>query len=251
LSETEDKNQSKESVIEVDQDVEFVPPSEDRVRRRAWAISSVVCRAFLESFEDPVEAATLHSRLLTWIDLMDLRPEFESSELATIEADLGSLDPQTAVNGTWRSEGLVVLAWALRTTGIPAHDQLVDPSAVANSVFFLAENARDSSKSLKLRPPEELAKFSEIQLALHWRIRDFSLRPQAMDFRKYNEKPWYGSPIEGIPLAEDDLAIDGLPIAKAPTARFRECQSIAMERHRAINWLEGWHETYSEVDTST
>lgn len=231
--------------------MEFVPPSEDRVRRRVWAISSVVCRAFLESFNDLGEAATLHSRLLRWIDFVDLRAEFEPMELGAIEADLGSLDPQTVVNGTWRSEGLGVLAWALGATGISAHDQLVDPSSVANSVFFLADNALDRSKNLKLRSPQELAKFSGVQLALHWRIRDFSLRPQAMDFGKYNEKPWYGPPVEGIPFSEDDLAIDGLPIAKAPTSRLRECQSIAMERHRAINWLEGWHETYSEVDTST
>jgi hypothetical protein len=222
------------------------------VLRRAWAISSVVCRAFIETFDNQAEAATLHSRLLTWIDSIGLRPEFELAEIATVEADLGSLDQQAMVNGTWRSEGLVVLAWALGATAVPRHDQMADPAAIANSIHFLADDAKLAAKRLALRSPEELAAFGELQLALHWRIRDFSLRREAMDFRKFAETAWFGPlRIEGIPLAEHDLAIDGVPIAKAPEQRFRQCQSIAMERHQAINWLQGWDEIYSEVDTST
>jgi len=239
-------------VSEDEEDIEFTPPAEERVRRRAWAISAVICRAFIETFEDPAEAATLHSRVLSWIDAMNLRPEFEAKELATIDAKVGTLDQQAVVNGTWRSEGLVVLAWALHAAEIPPHDQMVDPSAIANSVFFLADDAMDRASELTLRGDDELDKFSEVQLALHWRIRDFSLRPQAMDFRSFPDKSWFGPlSIEGISLAEDDLAIDGIPIVNAPEDRFRQCQSIASERHQAINWLRGWHEIYSEVDTST
>jgi hypothetical protein len=237
---------------EDDEDIEFTPPTVERVRRRAWAISSIVCRAFIENFEDTAEAAILHSRVLSWIDAMDLRSEFEANELAAIEADIGSLDQQTLVNGTWRSEGLVVLAWALNAAEIPSHDQMVDPSAVANSLFFLAEDTLDRASELTLRDDDQLDQFSEIQLALHWRIRDFSLRPQSMDFRRFPETAWFGPlSITGVSLAEDDLAIDGVPIAKAPQDRFRQCQSIATERHQAINWLRGWHDVYSEVDTST
>lgn len=237
---------------EKDEDIEFIPPNEDRVRRRAWAISAVICRAFIETLEDPSEAATLHSRVLTWIDTMNLRPELELKELETIDADIGSLDRQAMVNGTWRSEGLAVLAWALQASELPPHDQMVDPSAVANSVLFLADDAADRAGELILRRDDELGRFSAVQFAIHWRIRDFSLRPQAMDFRSFSEKSWFGPlSIDGLSLAEDDLAIDGVPIAKAPKERFRQCQSIASERHQAINWLRGWHEIYSEVDTST
>lgn len=234
------------------EDIEFTPPTEDRVRRRAWAIAAVICRAFIETFEDTSEAAALHSRVLSWIDAIDLRSEFEGKELATIDADIGSLDHQAMLNGTWRSEGLVVLAWALQAAEIPPHDQMVDPSGITNSVLFLADDAIDRANKLRLRGDDELDRFSEIQLALHWRLRDFSLRPQAMDFRNFPEKSWFGPlSIEGVSLAEDDLAIDGIPIAKAPQDRCRQCQSIASERHQAINWLRGWHEVYSEVDTST
>jgi hypothetical protein len=239
-------------MMEEEEDIEFHPPPEDRVLRRAWAISSVMCRAFIDSYDDSAEAATLHSRLLSWIDSMDLRSEFEPEELEMVETDLGSLDPRAKVNGTWRSEGLVVLAWALGATAIPRHDEMVDPTEVANSIYFLSDDAMNAAKDLKLRPSEELGVFAEIQYSLHWRIRDFSLRQEAMDFRKFAETAWFGPlRIEGIPLAEDDLAIDGVPIAMASQDRFRQCQSIAMERHQAINWLQGWDEIYSEVDTST
>lgn len=238
---------------EHEEDPERLPPSRDRVLRRAWVTASVACRGFLETFDDPLEAATLLSRLLTWIDTVNLRSEFEPWELFMVEEDIGSLDQQTIVNGTWRTEGLVVLAWALGATRIPPYDQMADPGGVSNLIHFLKEDALEKSQGLRLLSGAELDGFAGIQLALHWRLRDFSLRLHPMDFRKFNEKPWYGAPVslEGVPLAEDDLAIDGVPIARAPTSRFRQCQSIAMERHKAINWLLGLDETYSEVDTST
>ncbi len=237
---------------EGDGDIELAPPTQDRIRQRAWAMSAVICRSFIETFEDSTEAAALHSRVLEWIDGLNLRPELESGELSTIAADIGSLDRQVMVDATWRSEGLAVIAWALQASDLPAHDQMVDPSVVANSVLFLDDDAINRAGELRLRGADELDCFAEIQLAIHWRIREFSLRPQAMDFRSFAENSWFGPlSVEGVALAEDDLAIDDLPIARASEERLRQCQSIASERHQAINWLRGWHEIYSEVDTST
>ena len=85
---------------EDDEDITFEPPSEERVRRRAWAISSVVCRAFIETFDDSAEAAALHARVLSWIDAMNLRPELEPEELRVIETEVGALDQQSVVNST-------------------------------------------------------------------------------------------------------------------------------------------------------
>jgi hypothetical protein len=48
-----------------------------------------------------------------------------------------------------------------------------------------------------------------------------------------------------------DLAIGDRPITEADPAEVRRCQSIAMERHQAANWLLGDAEIYSEADTST
>lgn len=235
-----------------DDDFEYQPPTIERVRRRTWALCGVVYRSFLEQFDDHVEAVTGHSRLLNWIDAIDLQGEFEPTEWELVQSDLGTPERQQIIYGTWRSEGLAVLAWALGVFDLPPHDQQSDPREVTDSLFFLAENTLARADELQLRSPEELEQFGSTQTAIHWRLRDFSIRPEATDFRKFPEWSWY-QPVDlsGLPFAEDDLAIHGLPIAKAPPAEVGLCSSIAHERHQAINWLQGWHEIYSEVDTST
>ncbi len=89
-------------------------------------------------------------------------------------------------------------------------------------------------------------------LAIHWRLRDFSLGPRTMDFREFSRTAWMGPfELEGIPLAGNDLAIGGEPIEQADPEQVHESQSIALERHHAINWLMGQTWVYSQVDTST
>ncbi len=235
-----------------DEDIEYDPPTVQRVQRRAWALSCVIYRSFLERYDDPAEAAIGQSRILNWVDALDLQAEFEPEEWELIQSDIGTIAEQAVINGTWRSEGLAVLAWALGAFELPPHDQMAHPREVTDSIFFLAEDTLAQADQLQLRPEEELEQFGAVQLALHWRVRDFSIRPEAMNFREFPETAWFG-PIDltGVPFAEDDLAINGLPIAVAPADEVGMCGSIAMERHKAINWLHGWHEIYSEVDTST
>jgi hypothetical protein len=44
---------------------------------------------------------------------------------------------------------------------------------------------------------------------------------------------------------------DGLPVTKAEAAALGRTASIALERHRAANWLVGVHRVYSLVPTPT
>jgi len=235
-----------------DDEVAETPPNRERVLQRAWVLSCVTCRAFLENFEDELQSATLHSRVLSWIDTVFLRSEFEEAELEFVDSERGESSQQAIVNGSWRSEGLAVLAWALNRYELPAHDQMVDPVAAANALLFLSDDAHDRRNEFDLRSADELKAFSERQFAIHWRLRDFSLSPRSMDFREFARTAWFGPlDIERVALAENDLAIDGVSISKAPKDVVRRCQSIATERHQAINWLRGRGATYSNVDTST
>jgi hypothetical protein len=89
-------------------------------------------------------------------------------------------------------------------------------------------------------------------LGIHWRLRDFSLNPTAMNFEAFSRECWFGSfDLTGIATLEDDLAIGGKPISKADRGDFETCFSIARERHIAINWLIGLARTYSKVPTDT
>ncbi|HEX9937740.1 MAG TPA: hypothetical protein VGB15_11480 [Longimicrobium sp.] len=89
-------------------------------------------------------------------------------------------------------------------------------------------------------------------LGLHARLRDYTLRPQVMDFAQFAATAWFGPlDITGLPPVDGDLAIAGKRIDRAKPPEFGKAQSIAMERHLAVNWLWEGPKLYSEADVST
>jgi hypothetical protein len=229
----------------------IVPPDARRVRRRAFCLAAVALRGFAEGESNP-GAVALVNRARTWIRQIGLDDELEPSERDLIAAPPGSLSAEEAVNATWRSEGLGVLAWALFAAPLPPHDEQVDPAALSKGIGFLDPKLSADHEALPVRTADEIAVMQERLFALHWRLRQFSLQPKAMDFATFASTAWFGPlDIAGVALADGDLALDGVAIAAAPQARFRSCMSTLVERHRAINWLAGEDPTYSEIDTST
>lgn len=231
---------------------ELVPPTGDRVVRRAFCLSSVICRSFIDepSGVNPYEA--LNSRIRPWLAAVGAESELESWESAALLQPLGHLTAQTRLNGSWISEGLAVIAWALQRYELPAHDTCVDPQAVTNALGFLQPNALALFSDTSLRSAAEIQLYAQRAFVTHWRLRQFSLTPAHMDFADFARTAWFGPfDIEGVALADGDLSIGGAPIAKAPGDALQIASSIALERHRAFNWLIGYDEVYSEVDTST
>jgi hypothetical protein len=166
---------------------------------------------------------------------------------------VGKLDRQAAVDATWRLEGLAVLAWALNRFDLPPHDQQVDPGKLLPALGILnAERSKALLAEPALRPPDELKARSDQLFAIHWRLRNFRLKPEAMNFRDFARTAWFGPlNIEGVRLVGDDLAVGDSAIANADPDAVGAAQSAAEERHKAINWLHGHALWYSEVDTST
>jgi hypothetical protein len=112
--------------------------------------------------------------------------------------------------------------------------------------------ARDLLASPVLRPREEIAALRDRLFALHWRLADFTLRPQRMDFAEFARTSWFGPlDISGVPLAEGDLALRGAPIDRAAPGLLIAIHSATQERHLAANWLSEGPERYSEADVST
>ncbi len=233
-----------------DESEELKPPSPQRVAKRALILSAVVCRAFLE-----IERGTKEFLLevIDWLKRQNLWEEAEPTERKMLQMPLGTLTSQETVNGTWRAEGLVVLAWALQRSDLPPHDQLSQPRAVADSLGFLSDTSPEVLAAPTLRSSTELSKFSEVMFSLHWRLRNFAhIESKKMDFAKFAKEAWFGPlTIDGLPLINGDLAICGKEIGRALSEDLQKCQSITMDRHQAANWLIGMDETYSEVDTST
>jgi hypothetical protein len=248
---TEESRSQSAPNAEIDEiEEEWIPPTAERVLTRAWALSAVAMRAYLERAPSEIALRDLE-KLKRWVTTA-ISDEVEGPERASIDAAHRTLSSTQAIDGTWRSEGLVVLAWALRAAEIPRHDTQSDPYAVARSIGFLEETRPPIMTPPRLRATEEIEWLEKRLLGLHWRLRDFSLRRSSVDFNRFAREAWFGGfDLDGIPLADGDLAIGGVPISNADPDQVKACLSIASERHDAINWLLGQQRLYSAVDTST
>ena len=237
-----------------DEEEELTPPEPQRVARRALALAAVSGRGLLEQ-EDPSDphVGQTCQRILDWVNAIDLGAELEPHEWDLLRRPLGTSDQQTIVNAVWRIEGLGVLAWALGLNDLRPHDELVNPGELLPAVGILdGEKSRALQASPALRGPAELEEARERLFAVHWRVRELQLGRAAMNFREFALTAWFGPlSIEGVRLIDDDLAVGDRPIASADPDRVNACASAAMERHLAINWLNGYGEVYSETDVST
>ncbi|MBB1473743.1 DUF4272 domain-containing protein [Luteimonas sp. MC1782] len=227
-------------------------PGARHVHARALALASIACRAALEQDPGDPEAEAMHLRLRAWLDATHLMAALEPAEVELITTPLGRLADKAAIDASWRAEGLYVLAWAMDLQPGLAHDRLVDPVAAAEVVGFLHDTPLDRDPAPQLRGERALDTFAAQQLALHWRLRDWQLHPQPMDFAAFvRECSWASLDVDESALLDGDLAIEGVRIDQADDEQLQRCLSIAGERHQAANWLLGGDPLYSNVDTST
>ena len=229
---------------------ELTPPDPARVATRALVMSMVSCRAFIE--KDAKEAGQFWSGALQWFQQLGIDGELEPRERQVIETPLGRLEPQQMIDAQWSIEGLAVIAWALDRHPLPPYDEAVVAAKVANSLGFLASREETVLAAPRLRPDAEIQALCDSLFTLHWRLRDFRWNPKAMNFEEFSRTAWFGPlSLDGLRLAEGDLAVGDLPISKADPEEALRLLSIAQERHRAINWLIGESAIYSETATNT
>lgn len=233
-------------------DDDLSPPSSDRVAKRALVMSAVIHRAFMEPRSEEPEVQTECQNIITWLKHLNIQDELEVEEREILNTPPGKLSDRQVINSTWRSEGLAVLAWALNCFDLPAYDEMVDPQAVVNRLYFLDEGAEELLISPNLRASNELEQYAERMFALHWRLQEFRLNPKKMNFRQFAEEAWFGPlDVSGLRFINNDLAIGHSELSIATSQDIQKCVSITIERHQAANWLIGYDEIYSEVDTST
>jgi hypothetical protein len=230
------------------------PPTAERVAQRALGLAAVAGRGLLEQ-EDAarMDVEANRRRVVAWVEAAGVLEELELDEWAVLQSPVGALTKQAAVNASWRLEGLGVLAWALRLYDLPAYDQLIDVWPLLRAVGFLdADAARSLLAAAAVRPPAELQALSKPLFALHWRLREFTLKPQAMDFATFAADAWFGPlDLTALRLIEGDLALRGHAVGAAPREASQSVLSATRERRVAINWLLGRGEIYSKVDTPT
>jgi hypothetical protein len=224
-------------------------PNAERVLSRALALSAVAVRSFLED-EPRAQATEMVVRIRRWLAAAGVERELETLERELVGTAIGGLTPERKADGTWRSEGLAVLGWALGVSELPDHATPVDAGAVAAAVGFLAPERPPAVKPPRLRSSAELDWMARRLTGLHWRLKEMWTNRSPVDFRSYSRNAWFGGfDLIGIALVDDDLGLDGVAITRAPRERVKQCHSIAVERHQAIAWLRGLHRLYSKVET--
>jgi hypothetical protein len=229
------------------------PPTPDRVARRALALTAVTVRAILEQDKDNTNAQAMCPDLMAWVGDIGIGHEFEPDEWEILQRPLGRLDPQSQVSATWRLEGLVVLAWALSRFEIPPHDQLVNLNDLWGSLGLLDREAVEELLSGPvLRPRTEISTLRNRLFAVHWRLRNYHLKPESINFAEFARTCWFGPlDIAGLPLIGGDLALQGQRIDRASADTLSTAHSAAQERHQAANWLWEGPATYSEASVAT
>lgn len=236
----------------LDDELAPVAPSAERVARRALVLAAMAARSYLEGEGPSDDSAAFQRDMLRWLADVGAAAECEARERRVLDAPIGTLSRADAVNGSWDAEGLVVLAWALGCAELPAFDEECMPREVADALGFWQPRAETVLAAPALRAGDEIETLAERLLAVHWRLREYSLNPVPLDFPTFALRASFGPlDVSGLPFVEGDLAIDGVPLGRVPEERWRACLSIAGERHRAANWLLGFEELYSEVTADT
>ena len=189
---------------------EFVPPTAERVARRALVLAMVSARGLLEIDAPEMDNPDRNRRgIVDWIESLDLGAEAEPEEWELLQRRVGKLDRQAAIDAAWRSEGLSVLAWGLELYPLPADDELVNGPELWEAVGVRnIDRARQVLETPVLRSPAELSEMQTHLLMFHWRMTEHRLRPQAMDFVAFSQNCWIGRfDIGRFRIVKNDLAL--------------------------------------------
>ena len=134
------------------EDEKYDPPSAERVLKRAFCLAAVVGRAYIDEAPTEEERASLMSRVATWLKAINIESEIESWEETFIYKPLGELSYEKRAQGSWLSEDLAVLAWALNLYELPPHDVTLDASELTNRLHFLQPTAIATGQIVIITP---------------------------------------------------------------------------------------------------
>jgi hypothetical protein len=226
------------------------PPSADRVAKRLLVLTALAARGLAEADGDLLDEA--RSGILTWVDELGLGDEVEPFERMLLETPAGEMGTTEQLNASWRTEGAALLAWALGVLELTPHDRPIVARDLSLAVGFPdAESTLARIGAPSLRPVDEIDAMRSTLFAVHWRLREQSIRPRAMDFVEFASTAWFGPlEIEAVAMIDRDLAIGDRAISEAEPGAIGLATSVVMERHLAVNWLL-LGGVYSETDVST
>ncbi len=215
-------------------------------------LSAVYSRVLVEKDAHKSGSEDFRQQVFDWLQRIGVIEELEPAETNLLHTPLGKLDPKRVLNESWKSEGMVVLAWALQRAMLPPVHRQCEPFDVAKAMGFFGDRQSTALSSPHLRDSTDIENWADTYLTLHWRLRQFSVEPGRFDFVSYASGcDWGPLRLSELEIQENDLAIDGVRIEKVDPQVLRQTLSIVQERHQAFNWLLGLEPVYSAVTTDT
>ena len=186
----------------------------------------------------------------------------EETEKAFMHTGAFETTMQQRIQASWLAESIMCLFWALaRREQIPPYDQQVVPET---NRFNPGEKATDLIANASLRPQADIDKQRNIAELWHWRCRTHSLLvtkriPAALPngttmeeiIRMTAEKAAEAGILDHS--AGGDFPVFGKAFREVSEVELSLLTSIAMERHKALNWLSGYApgNRWSETPTDT
>ncbi|HEY2472587.1 MAG TPA: DUF4272 domain-containing protein [Terracidiphilus sp.] len=220
--------------------------SAEIVHRRALALAYVVCRAMIDVDPNP-NAKKMSEMILFFINGVGLTPDLLPHELRMLNTPFGKLKLDECASTSWLSEGMVTLAWALGLADLPDPRTKCHPGPPSMGLGMFRPGTKERLSQAALRDPAEIDMKFSTYLSFNWRIGHFVLHPEEkMDFIARLKDP--NSPhllVDELEFIDDDVAIDGMPLANVPHDRAGEVAFIVRERFNAFKWLQGYSEQYS------
>lgn len=176
--------------------------------------------------------------------------------------DLPTVDMQQLVNASWLMESAACLLWALGYLDeLPPYDSQADVDLLK---LLPAESPQNLTKSATFRTSEEIVKARDVAELWHWRSRTRKLQqrgqfegelPNGLSFEEIIRMTAEGAAGDGVlpKVIDNDFPAFGKPYREISEDEWSMATSIAMERHRAFNWLNGmatknrWEETPTDT----
>lgn len=204
---------------------------------------------------------SLYARQIQTLRESGLWDEMDQDERYFLEAGPTEIPAQALVDANWLGESIICLLWALGyIPEIPPYDQAVSREVRKH---LAKVPTRILEETATLRPAALIEKQRDLAELWHWRSRTRPLQeggrmPAMLDSRgltiervlqlssaKAAEEGMAPPPIDG------DFPAFGKPYRSLTPDEFSIATSIAMERHRAFNWMCGYAPGNRWADTPT
>jgi hypothetical protein len=207
------------------------------------------------------EAREKYAQLEKSLRESGLWTHMSESEHKFILASITEVTDQMRVNASWLMESAECMLWALGYVDqLPAYDTEAN---VDHLNCWGSSTIADLLRNAKLRPTLSILEARDIAELWHWRSRTRQLQEEdrpvnlpngqtLTDIVKLAAEKAASDGLFASPV-KSDFPVNGRSYAEISSDEWSRVRSIAMERHKSLNWLCGhaprnnWEETPTDT----